>query len=146
MAVDQNSSGVAFLDTTNDTIEVFSDRQSIAATGTPDNSYALSGLGSSPPTNPTGFAINQRTGDYLILDSTIQSSGATAYVRLFVVNSSVNTVRQIIPIKVNDTQYISTDLRTETNFKIQYDERKNIVYLTAPSVHKTYGLSLPIML
>ncbi|MEB3286446.1 MAG: prepilin-type N-terminal cleavage/methylation domain-containing protein [Vampirovibrionales bacterium] len=142
MSIDQASAGVAFLDAVNKRIYTYADRQ---ATGTPTPTQNnMSGL-STVPTTPTGMAVSGRTGDYLVLDSAIQSSGSNAYVRLFVIDDVGFTLKRVIPIKINDSAYISTSpsLMSETSFGIQYDDKRNLLYLTAPSTNKTYVMSLP---
>lgn len=142
IAIDQASAGVAALDTNGDDIYVYADRK---ATGTPSPTQLdLAGL-STVPTNPTGLTINGRTGDYLVIDSAVQSSGVNAYIRLFVIDDEGFTLSKILNIKVNDTNFLSVDARTETNFKVMYDDQKNLLYLTAPNLGtpRVFALTLP---
>lgn len=142
IAIDQASSGISILDGTGKKLYLYSDRK---ASGTPSpTSVDLTAI-STPMTTPTGLAINGRTGDHLVLDSAVQGSGASSYVRLFRL-SSTGTYQEFIKIWVNNTNYLSVDASAETNFKIQYNEQRNLVYLLSPSLSKTFVLTLPTFL
>lgn len=134
MAIDASGFGVALLDTGNKQIDVYGDR---TLNGTPAAPTQLSISGT---TTPTGLAQSARTGNYLVLDSALQSS---TNVRLFVYNSG-GTLQQTININVTAGN-LGVAATSETNFKIQYNEKDNILYLVAPNINSgtVFALSLP---
>ena len=142
VAVDQNKTGIALLDTANKQIDYYSNRK---GTGSPTaaNQYALTGT-----TTPTGLAVSGRTGNYLVLDSAQQGSNPDKYVRLFVYNDTGTQITNspwkiYIDDEVGTDYPLSVDATGETAFKIQYDDEKNILYLIAPTVGRVYALMLP---
>ena len=134
MAIDNSGTGIALLDAGNNEIDVYSDR-TVNGAATPASTISLSALGVS---NPTGLAISGRTGNYLVLDSTLQIG---TYVRLFIVDTGGSLV-STINIDVTASN-LSAPATTESNFKILYNEQTNVLYLLAPNLDRMYALSLP---
>lgn len=143
IAIDQAKPGIALLDTANKQIDYYSNRQ---ATGTPAAAFQYS---VSAATTPTGLAVSGRTGNYLVIDSSLQGSTPDKYARLFVFDESGNQkTGSPYKIYVDDNPTapnpaLSFDLTAETDFKIQYDDEKNVLYLIAPNVGYVVALSLP---
>jgi hypothetical protein len=132
IAIDSSTNGIALLDTGNKQIDIYADR---TVNGTPAAPTSLSISGT---TTPTGLAVSSRTGDYLVLDSALQSS---TNVRLFVY-SNTGTLKRTIAIDVT-TANLSVSATGETDFKILYNDQDNILYLLSPSLGRVFGLSLP---
>lgn len=137
ITIDQASSGLTLLARNKNTsaweIEVYADR---TIDGTPASPTLLSLPGGS--TTPTGLAVNGRTGDYLVVDSTLNGTN----INLFVLDGTDGTLEQTIVIDVSATN-LSTSAVTETNFKIGFNDQENILYLLAPTTGYIYGLALP---
>jgi hypothetical protein len=105
IAIDSADTSIALLDAGNNQIDVYSDR-SVNGAATPTSSISLAGLG---VTTPTGLAISGRTGNYLVLDSALQSGTS---VRLFVINTAGTLVSTI---SINVTSSNSVDIRHHRN-------------------------------
>src|SRR5262249_16876530 len=103
-----------------------------------------------PDSNPTGLATSGRTGNWFVVDSTVQATAPNKYVQLYIFNNG-GTQLSGSPYKIylgtapTDTGAtgLDTDATTETNFKLQYDTAKNILYLIAPNVGRVYAMTLP---
>jgi hypothetical protein len=132
IAIDASTNGIALLDTGNKQIDIYADR---TVNGTPAAPTSLSISGT---TTPTGLAVSNRTGDYLVLDSALQSS---SFVRLFVY-SNTGTLKRTLTIDVT-TANLSVSATGETDFKILYNDQDNILYLLSPSLGRIFALSLP---
>jgi hypothetical protein len=131
-AIDQSNSKISLLNAQSKRIDIYPDR---TASGTAPNPTTLS-LASI--TNPTGLAINGRTGDYLVVDSTVSSNKITIYV----LDSSTGSTKSTFTIDVS-TANLSVNETTETNFKIQYDDQNNILYLIAPTIGRVSAIGMP---
>lgn len=89
-------------------------------------------------TTPTGLAINGKTGDFLVLDSSLQSGTS---VRLFVFSSAGGAPTETILMNVTGSN-LTTAATGEANFKIAFNDQENLLYLIAPTIGQVYGLSL----
>ncbi|MDX2084490.1 MAG: hypothetical protein SFZ03_03785, partial [Candidatus Melainabacteria bacterium] len=132
IAIDQSSSGMALLDVGNKQIDVYASRTATGAV-TPSSSISLASL-----TSPTGLSMNGRNGDYLVLDAAVQSS---TYVRLMVYSSG-GTWKQTIPIDVRASN-LGTNETGALEFKIQYDDQANVLYLVSVTSGRVYSIALP---
>lgn len=127
---------VALLDSGNKQIDVYANRTANGIPAAP-TSYSISSY-ASLSSNPTGLARSKRTGNYLVLDSTLRAGNT---VNLVIYNSS-GVYQRYIPIVVDATNLPSTAV-AETNFKILLNDQNNVLYLLVPSHNKGYALSMP---
>ncbi|MEB3244944.1 MAG: hypothetical protein VKJ06_03045, partial [Vampirovibrionales bacterium] len=138
LAIDPGSSRIALLDGTNLQIDVYNDRN---ASGSASPSQQIG----TAATTPTGLAINARTGDYLVLDSALVDNK----VRLYVYDATSTTLFPVLNRTISipvTAATLGTDETAETNFKIAYNERNNVLFLIAPTSKRVYALSLPALL
>jgi hypothetical protein len=144
MAVDESSTQIALLDNGNKQVDIFDNR---LVSGTPNapTSFSIS----SQTALPTGLAISNRTGNYLVLDSTVRNADSThpyKYINLNIYAASTHAYLRSIPITVEGggtNGRLSIDATAETNFKIALDVRRNVLYLAVPSLGKIFALSMP---
>ncbi len=140
-AIDQSTNGITLLAQTAGgqwQIQKYANRDTNGGIAAP-TSFSLAAIGSPVMGNPTGMAINNRTGDYLIFDSGVAVD--TVKRRLFVVDGASGGLEQTYLIDVSAAN-LSTNSTTETNFKVLYNEKDNVLYLTAPTLGNVYALSL----
>ncbi|MEB3206191.1 MAG: hypothetical protein VKK59_02435, partial [Vampirovibrionales bacterium] len=129
IALDQAADTLALLDAGNKQIDIFSNKY---VGGAP------TALSLAAAINPTGLAIVQHNGNYLVLDSALQTDNT---IRLMVYNSS-GLLLQSIAIDVTAAS-LGVSGTSETNWKIHYNDADNLLYLLSPSLGRIFGLSLP---
>lgn len=140
-AIDQSTNGITLLAQTAGgqwQIQKYANRDTNGGIAAP-TSFSLAAIGSPVIGNPTGMAINNRTGDYLVIDSGVAID--TVKRRLFVVDGTSGGLEQTYLIDVSAAN-LSTNSVTESNFKVLYNEKDNVLYLTAPTLGNVYALSL----
>src|SRR5690606_34496755 len=115
VAVDEGSTAVALLDTGNKQIDRYADRSVDGVPAAPA-SFSIAGQ----TDNPTGLEISDRTGNYLVIDSTTRGTGAGSYINLVIYNGQTNAYIKSIPIVVS-TANLAVNASTEYNFKIMLD-------------------------
>ena len=95
--------------------------------------------------------INGRTGDYLVIDSSQTGTAGNEVISLYLVGLNPSgpsaVVKKTFSIGVGSNHVtsgrISTDLSGETNFKIHYDDTRNILFLVSPATGKVAAMMLP---
>jgi type II secretory pathway pseudopilin PulG len=136
LALDGNNEGAAVLTPSTRTVQWFSNKR-VNGAASPASSFSVA-----ENTSPTGLAINRKTGDYLVLDSTLTGSQQVT-LRTYN-NSGVYQSGQDILIDVSDDNLgAGLGATTETQFRIKLDEIKNQLYLIAPTLNRYYVFSLP---
>jgi hypothetical protein len=138
IALDESTGGIALLDTDNKKVDIYANRN---ADGTPSapSSFSVSGQAALP----TGLAVSNRTGNYLVLDSTVKGSDPDKYITLNIYSGSTKTFLRAYDIVIGASELAPDDASAENNFKIALDNRRNILYLTAPSLGKIFAFSMP---
>jgi type II secretory pathway pseudopilin PulG len=141
LAVDQAGDGIAILaqnpGSGNWVIQKYSNRN-LNGTASAPTELTLTGLTTPDLLSPTGLAVNGRTGDFLVLDSSLVNGTS---VRLLGIDGTSGALEYTILINVGASN-LSTTAVAETNFKIAYNDQDNLLYLIAPNVGTVYGISL----
>jgi hypothetical protein len=138
IAVDESSTGIALLDSANKRIDIYPNRLANGSSSAP-TSFSVS----SKAALPTGLAISNRTGNYLVLDSTVKGTNPNKYVTLYIFAGSNKAFLRSYDIVVGTGGLSPDDASAENNFKIALDNRRNILYLISPSLGKIFALSMP---
>jgi hypothetical protein len=134
VAVDDTSTKIALLDSGNKQLDVYANRYADGVPSPAPTSFSIAGQAA----NPTGLAFSNRTGRYLVVDSTV--SGGKINIHLY--NEAGGFV-QSVPVDVTAAN-LGFDATGETNFKILLDERNNLLYLLSPALNRAFVMALPI--
>ena len=142
VVTDQAYDDVALLDSVGKKIYAYPDRR--AESGSPVV-YDISAIA----TTPTGLAINGRTGEYLVIDSSQSGSAGNETIKLHVLalNAGAAVLKKSYTLKIGanhvTSKHISTSAAAETSFRIQFDDGKNILYLISPTLDRVFAMNLP---
>ncbi|MGE0201464.1 MAG: hypothetical protein AB7P76_10905 [Candidatus Melainabacteria bacterium] len=154
VAIDQADNGISLLvydGASEKKIYRYDNRRSASPTLTTHN---LATAMATAPGKPTGLSVNGKTGDYLLMDSTRNGGDPNYYSNVYLLHKTdwnstgAIAIQDTLKVKTKDSNFISTDVSGETNFKILYDDNRNILYLVAPSAsyRKVFAMSLPNLL
>ncbi|MGE0201463.1 MAG: hypothetical protein AB7P76_10900 [Candidatus Melainabacteria bacterium] len=154
VAIDQADNGIALLvydGASEKKIYKYDNRRTASPTLTTHN---LATAMATVPGKPTGLSVNGKTGDYLLMDSTRNGASGSYYSNLYLLRKAdwnttgAITIQDTLKVRTDDSAYISVAADGETNFRILYDDNRNILFLVAPSAsyRRVYAMSLPRLL
>ncbi|MGE0201462.1 MAG: hypothetical protein AB7P76_10895 [Candidatus Melainabacteria bacterium] len=149
IAIDQADNGIALLvydGASEKKIYHYNNRRSASPTLTTHN---LATALATAPGKPTGLTVNGRTGDYLLIDATRNGGDPNYYSEVLVLSKAdwgtagAITTTETFKLKTKDSNFVSSDVSGETNFKIFYDDERNILYMLAPVSKRMFAMTLP---